>query len=154
MGTISQFYSENKLMQEMSCVFKDEDTIVDFHTLLEKIRMFTNKSVSDRNIILEDLVFYKGELEAMRVKAEARIRKIEAVAYIQCFEKMKVSGVRWTEELLKAKLAELDLETNDKAYNALLQQFRCCTKWVGILTDSYYILNSTNKILNNNVTTM
>lgn len=154
MSTVSQFYSEGKLLQEMSCVFKDEDTIVDFHTLLEKIRMFTNKSISERNMILEDLVFYKGELEDMRVRAEARIRKIEAVSYIKCFDTMKVSGVRWTEELLKAKLQEMDLETNNREYMALMQQFRCCTKWVGILTDSYYILNSTNKLLNSNVTTM
>lgn len=154
MSTVSQFYSEGKLLQEMSCVFKDEDTIVDFHILLEKIRMFTNKSISERNMILEDLVFYKGELEDMRVRAEARIRKIEAVSYIKCFNAMKVSGVRWTEELLKAKLQEMDLETNDREYMALMQQFRCCTKWVGILTDSYYILNSTNKLLNSNITTM
>lgn len=154
MSTISQFYSEGRLEKEMSCVFKDEDTIVDFHTLLEKIRMFTNKSVSDRNVILEDLVFYKGELNSMKVQAEARIRKIEAVAYIKCFDKMRTSGTRWTEELLKAKLAEMDLEGTNEEYQRLLQQFRCCDKWVGILTDSYYILNSTNKILNGNISNL
>ena len=59
MSTISQFYSEGKLIEEMSCVFAEEDTSVTFHALLENARNFNRKNLDDRTVILEDILFYK-----------------------------------------------------------------------------------------------
>ena len=151
MSTVSQFYSEDKLIEEMSCVFSDEDVTVSFHVLLEKARNFNKLSLDDRTVVLEDLVVYKGELEDMRVKAEAAIRKLDSVTYLNCFEELKAKGLRYTEELIRAMREAKDLENTNSRYKTLMTQYRCCTKWVSILTDLYFVLNSTNKILSNNV---
>ena len=151
MSTISQFYSEGKLIEEMSCVFSDEDAIVSFHVLLEKARNFNKMNLDDRTVILEDLVVYKGELEDMRSKTEAALRKLDSVAYLSCFDELKKNGNRYTEELIKAMRDAKDLENTNSRYKILITQNRCCTKWVSILTDLYFVLNSTNKILSNAV---
>lgn len=150
MSTISQFYSEGKLIEEMRCVFKDEDTSVDFHVLLEKARNFTNLNMKDRNTLLVDIVFYKGELEAMKVKTEAIIHKMDAIVYNECFEELKQKGLRYTEELLKTMCLSKDIESTNSKYKLFLEQFRVCDKWTKVLTDLYYILNSENKILSSN----
>lgn len=151
MSTISQFYSEGKLIEEMSCVFAEEDTSVTFHALLENARNFNRKNLDDRTVILEDILFYKNELEAMRVKTDAALRKMDSVAYLNAFEEIKAKGLKYTEELIKATRDAKDLENTNIKYATLLKQNRCCTKWVSTLTDLYFVLNSTNKILSNNV---
>lgn len=151
MSTISQFYSEGKLLNEMKCVFKDEDTTVTFHTVLEKARNFSNLSIEDRTNVLADIVIFKGELDSMRVKVEAVLRKLDAIEYKSCFDEIKQKGLRYTEELLKSMRDAKDLENTNPKYGLAMEQFRCCSKWVSILTDLYFVLNSTNKILSNNV---
>ena len=151
MSTISQFYAEGKLMEEMSCVFAEEDTTATFYALLENARNFNRKNLDDRTVILSDIVFFKNELEAMRVKTEAALRKIESVAYLNAYEEIKSKGLKYTEELIKATRESKDLENTNPKYATLLRQNRCCTKWVSTLTDLYFVLNSTNKILSNNV---
>lgn len=151
MSTISQFYAEGKLVEEMACVFAEEDTSVAFYTLLENARNFNRKNLDDRTVILEDILFYKNELEAMRVKTEAALRKLDSVAYLSSFEEIKQKGLKYTEELIKATREAKDLENTNPKYASLLKQNRCCTKWVSTLTDLYFVLNSTNKILSNNV---
>ena len=151
MSTISQFYSEGKLVEEMSCVFAEEDTAVTFYALLENARNFNRKNLDDRTVILTDIVFFKNELENMRIKTEAALRKQDSVAYLNAFNSIKQQGLKYTEELIKATREYFDLENTNPKYASLLKQNRCCTKWVSILTDLYFVLNSTNKILSNNV---
>ena len=151
MSTISQFYSEGKLVEEMSCVFAEEDTAVTFYVLLENARNFNRKNLDDRTVILTDIVFFKNELENMRIKTEAALRKQDSVAYLNAFNSIKQQGLKYTEELIKATRESFDLENTNPKYASLLKQNRCCTKWVSILTDLYFVLNSTNKILSNNV---
>ena len=151
MSTISQFYAEGKLTEEMSCVFAEEDTSTTFYVLLENARSFNRKNLEDRTVILCDMVFFKNELEAMRVKAEAAMKKIESTAIFEVYEELRGKGLRPTDELLKAGVAARDLKNTNPKYATLSRQFDCCTKWVSTLTDLYFVLNSTNKILSNNV---
>ena len=87
----------------------------------------------------------------MRIKTEAALRKQDSVAYLNAFNSIKQQGLKYTEELIKATRESFDLENTNPKYASLLKQNRCCTKWVSILTDLYFVLNSTNKILSNNV---
>lgn len=146
MSTVSQFFSFDNLHDELSKVIQNEAAIVSFCKLLEDIRNFANKEIETRNKILVDIAFWKGEMAHRKKLGDAVLRKKDALAYNSSLNKMKMSGVKYTDTMI---LADKDANV-DEAYENLAIVNAIYGKWTDILNDCYFALNSTNKILGGN----
>lgn len=143
MSTISQFFSFSNLSEELSLVINNEASIVSFSKLLEDIRNFANKDIDTRNRILVDISFWKGEFQHRKKLSDVVLRKKDSIAYNSSLQKMKMSGTKYTDQMICYDKDARD----DDAYDNLLKQNYIYTKWSDILNDCYFALNSTNKIL-------
>ena len=143
MTTVSQFFSFNNLNEELSKVINSEASVVSFCKLLEDIRNFANKDVETRNRILVDISFWKGEFSHRRKMSGAVLRKKDSLAYNNSLNKIKMSGVKYTDTMIAYDKDARE----DTAYDNLLEQNYIYEKWESILNDCYFALNSTNKIL-------
>ena len=143
---MSAFHSLESLKSELSCVVKEEANIVAFKNLLELIRNFSNKDIDTRTRTLIDLSFWKGELDNRKRLSEVYLRKQDALAYNEILDELKKSAMKYNEETVKNRRDAKDMGA---AYQNMLDTNLTCTKWVGILTDCYFSLNSINKILEN-----
>lgn len=143
MATVSQFFSFKDLNEELSVVINSEASIVSFTKLLEDIRNFANKDVDTRNRILVDISFWKGEFAYRKKLSDAVLRKKDSIAYNSSLNKIKMSGVKYTDTMIAYDKDSRE----DPAYDNLLKQNLVYDKWNSILNDCYFALNSTNKIL-------
>ena len=143
MSTSSQFFSFESLREELSVVIQNEASIVSFCKLLEDIRNFALKEVESRNKILTDIAYWKGEFEYRRKLSEVTLRKKDAVMYNKSLEKIRLTGVKYTEQMISSnKDAQMD-----EAYENLLKSSITYGKWSSILNDCYFALNSTHKLM-------
>lgn len=154
--SVSQFYSHEAIDNELKPLVINEADRVNFCKLLEDIREFALKDVHTRNKIIVDVAFWKNEFESRRRTSEILLNKKRAVLYNAILNKLKSSGIRYTEDMIRNEVDAYDWEgTEDKnakdmAYVHTFQLNELSKKWSNLLNDCYYVMKSTHDILNRN----
>jgi len=151
------FYSTNQISQELdfitdqelSFLLEDRASYDHLRVLLESIRNFSNKLVEERTKILADVSFWKGEFTSLKLQLQALVKKKEALQFNKIMEDMRVSGSKYSSEIVTNKKDATLAE--DTAFSKIERALFYANKWGDIFTDCYYILNGTHKILDKDI---
>lgn len=141
----SKFYNSEYLKDELLLIMSDEADVIEFAALLEKIRNIGNTSIDRRQMILSDLIFWKGQIENQRKQIEIKLKKLEAIEYQRIYNKLKII-CKPTDSQVRSELEGSDL---GEPYNNYKNMFLVCQKWSEILNDLYFISQTSHKILGN-----
>lgn len=141
----SKFYNSEYLKNELILIMSDEADIVEFAKLLEFVKNLGNYSVDKRQSVLSDLVFWKGQLDLQKKQIEIVIKKKEALVYQIVYNKLKIIS-KPTDAQVRAEMEAME---KDESYLNLQQSLLVCSKWAEILSDLYFIAQSTHKIMGN-----
>lgn len=142
---MSNYYNSELLKPELSLIMEDESDIIEFASLLEKIRNLGNYSVDRRQMVLSDLIFWKSQIDTQRKQLEIRIKKLEALEYQKIYNKLKIVS-KPTNEQVRAELEATDFGEPYETYQKMLIT---CQKWADILGDLYFTSQVSHKILGN-----
>ena len=140
---MSNYYNSEYLKPELELIMEDEADIIEFASLLEKIRNLGNYSVDRRQMVLSDLIFWKSQIENQRKQVEIRIKKLEALEYQKIYNKLKVIS-KPTNEQVRAELESTDF---GEPYDTYQKMALVCQKWSDILSDLYFTSQVSHKIL-------
>lgn len=141
----SKFYNSEYLKNELILIMSDEADIIEFAKLLEFVKNLGNYSVDKRQSVLSDLVFWKGQLDLQKKQIEIVIKKKEALVYQIVYNKLKIIS-KPTDAQVRAEMEAME---KDESYLNLQQSLLVCSKWAEILSDLYFIAQSTHKIMGN-----
>lgn len=141
----SKFYNSEYLKNELILIMSDEADIVEFAKLLEFVKNLGNYSVDKRQSVLSDLVFWKGQLDLQKKQIEIVIKKKEALVYQIVYNKLKIIS-KPTDAQVRAEMEAME---KDESYLNLQQSLLVCSKWAEILSDLYFVAQSTHKIMGN-----
>lgn len=136
-------FSLTLLEREVSGIFKDKASIVDFGKLVSKLREFPLKTIDERHKILVDMAFYRAQLEKLKKQLEDAISKRENVLIKAASDELRKTGQRPTADLIKANRGE------DIALDNLRKMHLVCSEWHSFLQDQQYTAQTTNKIVGN-----
>ena len=73
-------------------IMDDDASIDNFAVTLKQIKELGNKMVSDRQEILNDLVYWKDQFESLKKQLEVEVQRKYAIRYQNALTSLKASG--------------------------------------------------------------
>lgn len=118
-------------------MFSNDETLKSFTILLDRIRSQATLNLKQRTELLFDVIFWKGEFEWLKKKLEIKLEGKTAELHIRHRNELgRVNEQMVTSHIKVSK----DIEKLEGLLNV-------ANKWLCILTDSFFVLQSTHKII-------